>query len=50
MKNFIHNLLHWFSDGDAAVLDRYLSQATNVADVERLLRQWENRDRQGLRL
>lgn len=50
MKKLVHHLLHWFSGNDAGTLDRYLSRASNVADVERLLHQWERRERSGFDL
>lgn len=45
MKKLIHRLLRWLSGDDARVLDRYLSRASNVADVQHLLHQWESRER-----
>lgn len=50
MKKLVHQMLHWFSGNDARSLDRYLANASNAADVERLMRQWESRERSGLHL
>lgn len=45
MKNAFARFLKWFSAEDSRDLDRYLSRATNTADVERLLRKWEGQQR-----
>lgn len=45
MKNVFVKLLKWFSAEESRDLDRYLSRATNTADVERLLRKWEGEQR-----
>lgn len=45
IKRFLRSLLGWFSVEHTRELDRYLATASNVADVERLLRKWENQQR-----
>lgn len=43
MKNLLNSLFKWFNTDENRELEAYLSQAANPADVDRLLRQWENR-------
>jgi hypothetical protein len=45
MKNFLQSVFNWFNSDENQELEAYLSQAANPADVDRLLRQWENRDK-----
>ena len=50
MKNLLQSVFNWFNADENRELEAYLSQAANPADVDRLLRQWENRDKSFLRL
>lgn len=43
MKNLLESLFDWFNTDESRELEAYLSHADNPADVDRLLRQWENR-------
>jgi len=45
MENLLQSVFNWFNTDENRELEAYLSQATNPADVDRLLRQWENRDK-----
>ena len=45
MKQLINKVLGWFSDSDTAELERYLAQSVSIEDVERRLREWDNRRR-----
>jgi hypothetical protein len=45
MKSLLETVFNWFNDDQNRELEAYLSQAANPADVDRLLRQWENRDK-----
>lgn len=45
MKNFLQSVFNWFNSDENQELEAYLSQAANPADVDRLLRQWENRNK-----
>lgn len=45
MKNLLESVFNWFKADENRDLEAYLSQAANPADVDRLLRQWENRDK-----
>jgi len=50
MKNLLESVFNWFNTVENRELEAYLSQAANPADVDPLLRQWENRDKSFLRL
>ena len=43
MKNLLQSVFSWFNTDENRELEAYLSRAANPADVDRLLRQWENR-------
>jgi hypothetical protein len=45
VKSMIDKILKWLSAENSRDLDRYLSQASNAADVDRLLRKWEGQQR-----
>jgi hypothetical protein len=45
MKNLLESIFNWFNTVENRELEAYLSQAANPADVDRLLRQWENKDK-----
>ena len=45
MKNLLESVFNWLNADKNRELEAYLSQAANPADVDRLLRQWENRDK-----
>jgi len=45
MKNWLETVLNWFNTDENRELEAYLSRAANPADVDRLLRQWENKDK-----
>ena len=45
MKSLLQSVFNWFNADENRELEAYLSQAANPADVDRLLRQWENRDK-----
>jgi hypothetical protein len=50
VNTLVHRLSRWFSSAEACALDRHLQAASNRADVERLLRQWDTRDNGAIRL
>ena len=50
INRIARHLSRWFLSNDSGALDRHLQSASNHADVEHRLRQWESRDRGGLRL
>jgi hypothetical protein len=43
LKNLLETVLSWFNTNENRELEAYLSRAANPADVDRLLRQWENK-------
>lgn len=43
MKNLLESVFNWFNAAENRELEAYLSHAVNPADLDRLLRQWENR-------
>jgi len=43
MKNLLESVFNWFNSAENRELEAYLSRAANPADLDRLLRQWENR-------
>ena len=45
MKNVIETVLNWFHIDESRELEAYMSRAVNAADVDRLLREWENKDK-----
>jgi hypothetical protein len=45
MKNLLETVLNWFNTDESRELEAYLARAANAADVDRLLRQWENKDK-----
>jgi hypothetical protein len=45
MKNLLESVFKWFNNDENRALEAYLSRAANPADVDRLLRQWENRNK-----
>jgi len=45
MKNLLDTVFKWFNTDENRELEAYLSQAANPADVDRLLREWEKRDK-----
>ncbi len=45
MKNVLETVLNWFHIDESRELEAYLARAANAADVDRLLRQWENKDK-----
>lgn len=45
MKNLLESVFNWFGTDESRALEAYLSRAANPADVDRLLRQWENKDK-----
>ena len=44
MKNVLEIVFNWFHIDESRELEAYLSRAANAADVDRLLREWENKD------
>jgi len=42
MKSLLESVLDWFNSAENRELEAYLSRAANPADVDRLLREWEN--------
>ena len=42
MKNLLESVFNWLNSVENRELEAYLSRAANPADVDRLLRQWEN--------
>lgn len=42
MKNLLESMFSWFNSAENRELEAYLSRAANPADLDRLLRQWEN--------
>ncbi len=50
MKSLFQTVFNWFNADENRELEAYLSQAANPADIDRLLRQWENRDKSFLHL
>jgi len=42
MKNLLESVFDWFNSAENRELEAYLSRAANPADVDRLLREWEN--------
>ena len=42
MKNLFETVFTWFNNTENRELEAYLSKAANPADVDRLLREWEN--------
>jgi len=50
MKKLFESVLTWFNSTESRELDHYLSRAANAADVDRLLRDWENRGKSHSRL
>ena len=42
MKNLLETVFTWFNNSENRELEAYLSKAANPADVDRLLREWEN--------
>lgn len=45
MKNVLETVFSWFHADESRELEAYLARAANAADVDRLLRQWENKDK-----
>jgi hypothetical protein len=45
MKNLLESVFNWFNKDENRELESYLSRAANPADVDRLLRQWENKSK-----
>ena len=45
MKNLLESVFNWFNNDENRELESCLSRAANPADVDRLLRQWENRNK-----
>jgi len=43
MKSLLESVFDWFNSAENRELEAYLSHAANPADLDRLLRQWENR-------
>ena len=43
MKNLLESVFNWLNSVENRELEAYLSRAANPADLDRLLRQWENR-------
>lgn len=50
MKNFLQSVFSWLNTDENRALEAYLSQAANAADVNRLMRQWENRNKASFHL
>ncbi len=50
MKNLFESVFNWFNNDEVRQLEAYLSRAANPADVDRLLREWEKRDKSFFRL
>ena len=42
MKSLLESVFNWFNSAENRELEAYLSRAANPADVDRLLREWEN--------
>ena len=42
MRNLLESVFTWFNNTENRELEAHLSQAANPADVDRLLREWEN--------
>jgi hypothetical protein len=45
MKNVLETVFNWFHIDESRELEAYLARAANAADVDRLLREWENKDK-----
>ncbi|HKQ24809.1 MAG TPA: hypothetical protein VJT81_10250 [Burkholderiales bacterium] len=45
MKNVLETVLNWFHIDERRELEAYLARAVNASDVDRLLRQWESKDK-----
>ncbi len=50
MKHMLRNLTHWFETRESRELERHLSQAPSIAEVEHRGREWDSRRRHTLRL
>jgi hypothetical protein len=50
MKRWIDSLLNWMGHNETHALEEYLSQSANVADLERRMREWELKHKDGFYL
>ena len=41
MKNWISSVLSWIERAEARDMEKYFAQSTNIADLERRMREWE---------
>ena len=43
MKNWISSLLNWIDHSETRELEKYLAESASPADLERRMREWENK-------
>ncbi|HTT37285.1 MAG TPA: DUF3563 family protein [Burkholderiales bacterium] len=45
MSRLLSKLLHWIDTTEQRELEKYLAQSASPADLERRMREWDNRQR-----
>jgi hypothetical protein len=45
MKKWLSSLLNWVEHSETRELEKYLAQSASPADLERRMREWEQRHR-----
>lgn len=43
MRNWISSVLNWIERAESRDMEKYFAQSTNIADLERRMREWEKK-------
>jgi len=45
MRKWLSSIMHWIEHSETHQLENYLAQSSSHADLERRMREWENKHR-----